>query len=90
MGINHKLQLSPTIYNSLQSFAEFKVDIHNIYIKASKDLTKQWIKLPFLATDDVIFNVLEAWPPEWHTLDTAEIEKSAAQRKKDKAKLCIT
>ena len=40
MGISHKPQLSPTIYNSLQGFAEFKANMHNIYIKACKDLTK--------------------------------------------------
>lgn len=37
MGINCKLLLSPTVYNNLQSFVEFKVDIHNIYIKACKN-----------------------------------------------------
>ena len=65
MGINHKPVLSPTVYNSLQSFSEFKVDMHNIYIKVRKDPTKQWVKLPFVATDDVIFNVREAWLLEW-------------------------
>jgi len=40
MGINHKSWLSPTIYNSLQSFAEFKADMYNIYIRVCKDLTK--------------------------------------------------
>ena len=40
MWINHKSQLSATIYNSLQSFAEFKADMHNIYIRACKDSTK--------------------------------------------------
>lgn len=40
MGINLKPRLSPTIYNSQQSFAELKGDIHNIYIRACKDLTK--------------------------------------------------
>jgi len=32
---------------------------------------------------------LEAWPIEWHTLDTAELERSVAQKKKDGAKLHI-
>lgn len=40
MWINHKLQLSPTVYNSLQSFSEFKADMHNIYIRVRKDPTR--------------------------------------------------
>lgn len=89
MGINRNPRLSATVYNNLHSFVEFKADIHNIYIRVHKDPTKQWRKIPFVAMDDVIFNVLEAWPPEWCAPDIAEIEKSAAQRKKDEAKLCI-
>ena len=89
MWINRKPRLSPTVYNSLQSFVEFKANMHNIYIRVRKDPTKQWTKLPFVSTNDAIFNVLEAWPSEWHTPDIAEIEKSAVQKKKDEAKLCI-
>jgi len=40
MGINTKPQFSPSIYNSLQSFAEFKEEIQKIYIRARKDPTK--------------------------------------------------
>ena len=40
MWINRKSWLSPTAYNSLQSFTEFRVDMHNIYISARKDPTK--------------------------------------------------
>lgn len=65
------------------------MDIHSIYIRARKDLSKQWRKLPFVAIDDVIFNAMETWQLEWHALDIVEIEKSAAQRKKDEAKLHI-
>ena len=37
MWINKRLRLSPTVYNSLRSFADFKADMHNVYIKAHKD-----------------------------------------------------
>lgn len=37
MGINHKQGLSPIIYASFQSFAEFKVDFHHAFIMAQKD-----------------------------------------------------
>lgn len=46
-------------------------------------------ELPYLVIDDVIFTVLDLWPPEWHApvISTVEAEKSIAQRKKDEAKL---
>lgn len=90
MWINKRLHLSPTVHNSLQSFADIKDDMHNIYIRVRKDLAKQWTKLPFVAIDDVIFIVFETWPPEWNTPDLVELENVVAQKKKDNAKLHIT
>lgn len=65
MWINRRPLLCPTMYNSLRSFADFKVDMHNVYIKACKDLTQNWTKLPFIPIDDAIFSVLNPWPPKW-------------------------
>ena len=48
------------------------------------------MKLPFLTINDIIFNVLQAWPQKWHALDIAELEKSVAHKKKDGATLSIT
>jgi len=58
---------------------EFKADFHHVYIKAQKDPTKTWDELPYLVTDNVIFVVLELWPPKWNALAsfTVEEEKSA-------------
>ncbi len=64
--------------------------MHNIYIRAQKDSLQQWTNLPFIATDDVIFIVLETWPTERCAPDLAEMEKAATQKKKDDAKLHIT
>ena len=36
-------------------------------------------KLSFIVTDDAIFAVMDSWPPEWHALDLAEMEKIAVQ-----------
>ena len=78
MGINCKPWLSSTVYNNLQSFTEFKVDFHHVYIRARKDPTKKWNELPYLGTDDVIFNILEVWPSEWHApaIFAVEVSKS--------------
>jgi len=87
MGINCKPWLSPIVYNSLQSFAKFKADLHSISIRAHKSPTKKWSELPFVAMGDVIFDVLETWLPEWCTPNIATIEKFVAQKKKKEAKL---
>jgi len=50
---------------------------------------KKWSELPFIATDDVIFDVLETWPPELRALGIVAMEKSVAQRKEEEAKLCM-
>jgi len=78
MWINRRLHLSPMMYKILKIFAEFKADIRNIYIRVQKDPMKQWMKLPFIATDNAIFIVLETWPPEWRAPDLAELEKAVA------------
>jgi len=64
MWINRRLHLSPIVHNSLRSFVDFKVDMHNIYIRARKDLVQQWTKLPSIAIGNVMFTVLESWPPK--------------------------
>lgn len=37
MWINKRPYLSPTMYDSLRRFADFKKDMHNVYIKMWKD-----------------------------------------------------
>ena len=37
MWIKKWSRLSPIVYDGLRSFADFKVDMHNVYIKAWKD-----------------------------------------------------
>ena len=39
--------------------------------------------------DDAIYEVMEAWPLEWHTLDLATMEKIVEQQQKKDAKLRI-
>lgn len=89
MGINHKPQLLPTVYKSLHSFAELKADFHHDFIRAQKDPMNTWHDLPYLATDNVIFAVLESWPSEWRAPASSmvEMEKSIAQYKKEETKL---
>lgn len=87
--INCRLRVSPTMHNSLQSAVEFKEDMHNLYIQACKDPAHKWVNLLFIATDDVIFAVMESWPLEWCTLDLAAMEKITEQQWNKDTKLHI-
>lgn len=57
MSINRRLFLSPTVHNSLQSFADFKVDMHNIYIRAWNNLAQQLTRLPFIHWQRDLYSV---------------------------------
>lgn len=50
---------------------------------------KTWHNLPYLATNDVIFIVLESWSLERHTLvgSTIKMDNSLMQCKKEETKL---
>lgn len=78
--IPRRLRLSLTIYNCLQSTTEFKADMHNLYIRVRKDPKQTWVKLPFITTDDAIYEVMAAWSLEWHALDLATLERMVVQQ----------
>jgi len=59
MAINCKPWLSPTNFDRLQEYVEFKADFHHISIWAQNDPEQKWHDLPYLATDDVIGMVLD-------------------------------
>lgn len=43
--------------------------MHNLYIRAHKDPKQTWVKLPFIAMYDAIYELMVAWPLEWHDPD---------------------
>lgn len=80
MWIHKWPHLSPTVYDSIWNFADFKADMHNVYIKVRNDPEQNWTKILFIAIDDAIYVVLASWPPEWHTLDLATCGEATIQR----------
>ena len=89
MAINRKPSFTPTNFEKLQEYVEFKVDFHHVSIRAWKDPEKKWHDLPHLARDDAITAVLNYWPADWHnaTYSTTGSSKTVAQQKKEEAKL---
>lgn len=59
MAINHKLQLSSTVYTNLQGYAKFKSNFHHVSIRVQKDPPWKWYDFPYLEMDDAIDAVLD-------------------------------
>lgn len=70
------------IYNNFQSMTEFKVDMHDLYTRARKDLEHSWVTLLFLAIDDAIYVVLAAWPLELRAPEKVVLNRLIAQKQK--------
>ena len=67
--------------------ADFKEDMHHVYIRACEDPEQTWTTLPFIAINDAILVVLDTWPPEWHRPDVIWRDENAIQKQKAEAKL---
>ena len=63
---------------------EFKVEFHQVYIWALKDLDQKWYDLPYLATNDAILEVLKRWPTDWHSPSDLTVETSKSMEKQKK------
>ena len=57
--INQQPYLSTEIYDSVKNIANFKADMHHVYIWMRKDPEQTWTTLPFIAIDEDIFAVLD-------------------------------
>lgn len=94
MAINQQSQLSPTVYEQLLEYAEFKAYFHHMYIRAQKDPEQKWFDLPYLAIDDEIQELIQRWPIDWHSpfdLDagTSKGVGSSMERKKEEVKQVV-
>jgi len=46
----------------MKHIAEFKADMHHVYIKAWKDPAQAWTSLHFIAINDVTDEIVDTWP----------------------------
>lgn len=54
MAINRKLRLSPTVFDQLVEYVQFKPEFHCVSMCVKKDPEKKWYDLPYLTTNDAI------------------------------------
>lgn len=84
-GHQVQVQLTPTNFEKLQEYVEFKDDFHHVLIRVQKDPEQKWQDLPYLATNVVIVAVLDCWLEDWHNpMDSkAGSSKTITQQEKE-------
>ncbi len=82
MAINQKPWLSPTMFEQLLGYAEFKADFHHVYIWARKDPDPKWFDLHYLAVDETFAKVIKNCPIDQnYTSDVAVGTRKSPQKK---------
>lgn len=57
--INQQPHLSIEVYDHVKNVANFKADMHDVYVWACKDPEQMWTTLPFIAINEAIFTMLD-------------------------------
>ena len=69
MSISYEIVKTPRLSNELFSqydgVANFRADMHNVFIQARADHKKACWKFPYVVTKDDIIVVIKQWPAEW-------------------------
>lgn len=65
MVMSQRSRLSPTFFNQLMAFTEFKVDFENVSIKARKYPKHLWHKLMYLVSKMDMQEIVGIWLAEW-------------------------
>ena len=69
MSISYEIVKTPWLSNELfsqyEGVANFRADMHNVFIQAHANRKKACWKLPYVVTKDDILTVIQQWPDEW-------------------------
>ena len=69
MSISYEIAKTPRLTNELFSqydgAANFRADMHHIFIQACADKKHQWFKLPYVVNEEDIRAFIQQWPTEW-------------------------
>lgn len=84
--INKQPHLSTQIFESAKHMAEFKVDMHFVYIRAWKDPDQTRTTLPLISIDEAIDAVLDTWPLAWRAPNAVGSNDATIWKQKDEAK----
>ena len=59
------LWLSNELFSQYDGVANFRANMHIVFIQARADPKHQWFKLPYVVTKEDILAVVQQWPAEW-------------------------
>ena len=69
MNISYEILKTPWLSNELFSqyagVANFRADMHHVFIQARADNKHKWSKLPYVVTRKDILAVVQQWSAEW-------------------------
>ena len=69
LNISYEILKTPRLSNELFSqyagVANFKADMHNVFIQACADDKHACWKFPYVVTHEDILAVVQQWPAEW-------------------------
>ena len=69
MNISYEILKTPRLSNYLFSqyagVANFKADMHNVFIQAHTDKKHTCWKLPYMVKQEDIIVVVQQWPTKW-------------------------
>lgn len=65
MAVNNRPRLSPTLFQQLKAFAEFKANFQNVCVRIGKDSQEVWYKMPNLVDDIDVQEVVDVWLVYW-------------------------
>ena len=69
MNISYEILKTPRLSNELFSqyagVANFRADMHHVFIQARVDNKHKWLKFPYVVNKEDILVVFKQWPAEW-------------------------
>ena len=69
MSISYEIvktpQLSNELFSQYEGVANFRADMHNVFIQACADQKKACWNFPYVVTKDDILSVIQQWSAEW-------------------------
>ena len=69
MSISYEILQTPWLSNELFSQydgdANFRADMHHVFIQAHADNKHKWSKFPYVVNEEDILAIVKQWPAKW-------------------------
>ena len=69
MSISYEILKMPRLSNEFFSqcagIANFRADMHHVFIQARADNKHKWLKLPYVVNEEDILAIVKQWSAKW-------------------------